>query len=163
LFDKEGPLEHASHAVLAFVVLSWWRRGRRSAPARGGAAFWALVLAEELDWGAVLGIPLSPFERQNLHNALQGAAYMVFGAAVLAWFGLPRIPMARGVQWSGHPDAPPPWASWVVLALAPVGVVNNILWPELAPNLQELEELVLYTVAAILGARWWRGDPTRAA
>jgi hypothetical protein len=59
------------------------------------AAFLALLLAEELDWGAVLGWPAlglrieAVLGHRNLHNSLRGASYLLFALPLALHFAAP--------------------------------------------------------------------------
>src|SRR5688572_14611872 len=105
LLAKEGPVEHASHLVLLLAVLAWTALAvRRRRPARLlaalAAAFLALVLAEELDWGAVYGwggisqAVAGVFGHRNMHNAARGASYLLFAAPLAAFFAWPAHALA---------------------------------------------------------------------
>jgi hypothetical protein len=100
VFAKEGPCELLSHGLLLLATLAWaWLATR----VRGGArlralvmaAFLALLLAEELDWGAVLGWPAlglrieAVLGHRNLHNSLRGASYLLFGLPLALHFAAP--------------------------------------------------------------------------
>lgn len=101
---KEGPVEHASHLVLLLAVAAWIAlaartRGRSRLLAAVLAAFLALVLAEELDWGAVYGWPgpgeavARVFGHRNMHNAARGSSYLLFAAPLAAFFAWPAAPL----------------------------------------------------------------------
>ncbi|MCY1007659.1 hypothetical protein OV079_19310 [Nannocystis pusilla] len=98
LLAKEGPAEHASHAVLAAAVVAWLlasRPGGRAVPL-AMAGFLALVLVEEIDWGSVYGWPAvgervaAVFGHRNMHNAARGSSYLLFALPLAAYY------LARG-------------------------------------------------------------------
>ena len=75
------------------------------------AGFLALVFMEEIDWGAVYGVPQlaiglrQVFGNTNMHNALSGASYMLFALPVGAYFLLPfskRPAAARVIEELGE-------------------------------------------------------------
>jgi hypothetical protein len=153
---KEGPVEHASHAVLLLAALAWARLAARPAPARWLAAamagFLALVLAEELDWGAVYGLP-GPGPRlqallghRNMHNAARGSSYLLFAAPLALYFARARGPLAA--------------APGERLAFAAVGalfILGNLTpWEREA---QELLEAVLYALLLVVAVRLSRTPP----
>ncbi|MFY0541503.1 hypothetical protein [Nannocystis pusilla] len=98
LLAKEGPAEHASHAVLAAAVVAWTlasRAGGRAVPL-AMAGFLLLVLVEEIDWGSVYGWPAvgervaAVFGHRNMHNAARGSSYLLFALPLVAYY------LARG-------------------------------------------------------------------
>ncbi|HEY0135271.1 MAG TPA: hypothetical protein VGB85_14400 [Nannocystis sp.] len=157
LLAKEGPVELASHVVLLTAVLTWlalaWRTGgadRLRAALMTG--FLALVLAEELDWGGVLGLPAiglrldAAVGHRNLHNASHGASYLLFGLPLLLHFAAP----AR--MHGGLAPVADERAACFAVALA------FIAW-NLGPwesHAQELLEGVLYSLLLAAGVRLMR-------
>ena len=151
---KEGPVEHVSHAVLAVALIGW---GLRSVRRRGVAiavALWcAVVLAEELDWGGVYGVHaiadlwIAAVGRPDLHNAWGGASYLLFGVPIL---GL----LALGFWERGGLMRCDALALAVIVGASLVGTVSS---EAIEPILDEVSELSLYGVLAVIG---WRPTPT---
>lgn len=151
---KEGPVEHASHAVLLLAVLAWSalavrRRGRDRLLALALALFLALVLAEELDWGAVYGwggageALARVFGHRNMHNAARGGSYLLFAAPLALWFAWPRARLAPTVG-----------ERLAFLVLAAAFVAGNLTaWERQA---QELLEALLYALLLAIGLRHLR-------
>ena len=153
---KEGPIEHVSHAVLAVALVGW---GVAAVRARGwarGLAFalasWcAVVLAEELDWGAVYGVHtianawIALFGRPNLHNAWGGGSYLLFGVPILGLIALgwrERCGVGRG-------DAV---ALGVIIGASLLG---TWLAEAFEPLLDEVSEASLYLLLATMA---WRAE-----
>ena len=172
---KEGPVEHVSHGVLLLAVLAWSARtvevlrkpGGGDPHAQGtangvwlplGVALWmAVVLAEELDWGAVYGFnglagQLSRVAgRPDLHNAWSGASYLVFCIPVLVLAGLGLVGTKQGAQPNGVAlDRSDAAALIVVMA---VSFVGTLAWSAVEAQLDEVAELVLYGVLFWIAAR----------
>ena len=156
---KEGPAEHASHAVLAAAVVAWLAaRGTRRERAlmAAMAAFLALVLAEEVDWGAVYGWPTlgerfaAVFGHRNMHNAGRGASYQLFALPLVGYYLSPGTGYAWG-RWLGR-LRPTPDERAAFVAIAGLFALGNSApaWERAA---QELLELLLY---ALLLATGWR-------
>jgi hypothetical protein len=154
LLAKEGPVEHVSHVVLLAAVLAWlglaWRaRAWTRLRALGMAGFLALVLAEELDWGGVLGWPAvglrldAAVGHRNLHNASHGASYLLFALPLLLHFAAPA-------RWhDGLAPAADERAAFFAVALAFIAW-NLGPWESQA---QELLEGVLYALLLAVGVR----------
>lgn len=176
-FAKEGPSEHLSHAVLLGAVLAWSmfgareRRPRRSWPTFAMAAFLAVVLLEETDWGAVYGVQeLSAvvrtwFPKGNLHNAASGASYMLFAVPLLGYFLLPLSSGRLGRACVDAFGASVPGASerWVFVLVAflppPLTLVLSTRWER---ALDEMIELPLYGLMLSIAVRALRtSSPTR--
>lgn len=168
---KEGPLEHASHALLAGALLAWSiaaarargdarRRERRRALLL--ALYVLVVLGEELDWGAVYGIEALASEvralggRANLHNAWSGASYVLFALPALVLVGGEgwRRPRAR--------DRGPSRGDAIGLGVLAVSAVGGSLgWPQWEPELDEVVETLLYLSLLWMAVRpVRRGGPT---
>lgn len=156
---KEGPAEHASHAVLAAAAVAWAVAGR-SARARAltlaMAAFLVLVLAEEIDWGAVYGWPnvgeqiAAVFGHRNMHNAARGASYQLFALPLVGYY------MSPGTGWWGRPwwgrSQPTVDERAAFAAIAGLFLLGNMsaAWERAA---QELLELLLYALLLATGVR----------
>lgn len=154
LLAKEGPVELVSHVILLAAVLAWLAlvrrtRGRDRLRAALMAGFLALVLAEELDWGGVLGLPAiglrldAAVGHRNLHNATHGASYLLFALPLLLHFAAP----AR--MHGGLAPVADERAAFFAVALA------FIAW-NLGPwesHAQELLEGVLYALLLAVGVR----------
>lgn len=160
---KEGPVEHASHAVLAAAIIAWIaasRAGGGRAPKLAMAGFLALVLAEELDWGSVYGwTPVgervaASFGHRNMHNAVRGMSYQLFALPLMVYFLSPRT-----ARWSG-PVAPTTDERAAFVAVAGLFLASNTsaAWEGAA---QELLELLLYALLLATGARLARGQGRR--
>lgn len=166
LLAKEGPAEHASHAVLLAAALAWAgaaarARGRARAVAAALAAFLALVLAEELDWGAVYGAPAlglrvaAVFGHRNMHNAARGASYLLFALPLALYYLAPGTGAWRDRLAPTRDER---------LAFAAIGGLflagNQVAAAERAA--QELLELLLYALLLASGLRaraaWPRGQ-----
>lgn len=162
---KEGPVEHASHAVLAAATVAWTLAGRtgggRALPL-AMAAFLALVLAEEVDWGAVYGWTLlgervaAAFGHRNMHNAVRGASYLLFALPLLAYYLAPRTCFGAGAR------APTGDERAAFVAVAGLFFAGNMsaAWERAA---QELLELLLYALLLATGARLAATRTERAA
>lgn len=154
---KEGPAEHASHAVLAAAVLAWASAGRRGERALtlAMAGFLALVLAEEVDWGSVYGWPAlgqrvaAVFGHRNMHNAAHGSSYQLFALPLVGYY------MVLGTgRWSAR------WRRltatrderWAFVAVAGLFIAGNMsaAWERAA---QEVLELLLYALLLATGLR----------
>ena len=154
LLAKEGPVEFASHVVLLAAVLAWLALAwRASAADRLRAAlmagFLALVLAEELDWGGVLGVSAlglridAAVGHRNFHNATHGASYLLFALPLLLHFAAPARMHGRLAPVADER------AAFFTIALA------FIAW-NLGPwesHAQELIEGVLYGLLLAAGVR----------
>lgn len=156
---KEGPLEHMSHVVLAIGVVALWVRACRPVAMPGGRAAvcglalaFTVVLAEELDWGAVIGVHAIADRlhawtgRRNLHNAWHGGSYVLFAAPVLAI-------VALGLSRGGPARARPRMPGWLgpgpsdAVGLLVVGAASLLLTLALAawePQFDEVAELFAY-------------------
>lgn len=154
LLAKEGPAEHASHAVVAAAVVAWLlasRPGGRAVPL-AMAGFLALVLVEEIDWGSVYGWPAvgervaAVFGHRNMHNAARGSSYLLFALPLVAYY------MAPGTgRWLGR-ARPIRDERWAFAALGALFVAGNMsaAWERAA---QELLELLLYALLLATGLR----------
>ena len=152
LAAKEGPLEHVSHVVLAVALLGWIVRAARHRGVAIAVALWsALVLAEELDWGAVYGVRamadvwIELVGRPDLHNAWGGGSYVLFGLPIVVLIGL-------GVRGRGS-VSPHDAAGLVVIVVG--SVIGTLVSETIEPLLDEVSELSLYGVLAWMG---WRTD-----
>ncbi|MCY1053964.1 hypothetical protein [Nannocystis sp. SCPEA4] len=152
---KEGPAEHASHAVLAAAVVAWTLAGRaasRRAVPLAMAGFLALVLAEEVDWGAVYGWPAlgermaAAFGHRNMHNAGRGSSYLLFALPLVAYYMVPGTG-----RWLGR-TTPNRDERWAFAAVAGLFIAGNMVpaWERAA---QELLELLLYALLLATGVR----------
>lgn len=170
LAAKEGAIEGVSHVVLAVALVAWLARAvqaRRLPSVRWGlfamVLYCAVVLAEELDWGAAVGIDFvadrlrAATGRPDLHNAWGGESYVAFGLPLLA---------VAAAGWWGWPGARGPWPGpdrGDVQALALV-VVTSLAVTLLAPGWErafdEVAELALYLV--LLAMTRSRGIPAYA-
>lgn len=156
---KEGPVEVVSHAVLLVAVLAWllaaWRRHTRArALAVGVAVFCAVVLGEELSWGAELGVtmladPLSAATgRADFHNAWGGASYLVFAVPVVALVVIGIVASAQTLPLGIDRD------DAVALGLVGLAAIGGTLaWPSLEAQLDELSELALYVALTWIAVR----------
>ncbi|WAS97440.1 hypothetical protein [Nannocystis punicea] len=152
---KEGPAEHASHAVLAAAVVAWALAGRsagRRAVPLAMAGFLALVLVEEIDWGSVYGWTAAGervaavFGHRNMHNAARGSSYLLFALPLVGYY------LAPGTgRWLGR-LAPLRDERWAFAAVAALFVAGNMsaAWERAA---QELLELLLYALLLATGLR----------
>lgn len=154
---KEGPVEHASHVALLLALAAWIAlaartRGRPRLLAAVIAGFLALVLAEELDWGAVYGWPgpgeaiARVFGHRNMHNAARGSSYLLFAAPLAAYFVWPAAPLppTRGERLA--------FALLAALFLA----CNLTAWER---HGQELLEALVYAVMLAVAVRHLRPRP----
>jgi hypothetical protein len=157
LLAKEGPIEHASHVALAAAAIVWaqaaiGRTGRERALAAAFAGFCALVLAEEIDWGAVYGWPAlgerlaAVFGHRNMHNAGRGSSYLLFALPLVAYFLAPGTGLWRGRL---APVRDERCAFALIAALFFAGNLSAS-WERAA---QELLELLLYALLLAVG---WR-------
>ncbi|MCR9160202.1 MAG: hypothetical protein ACE37F_37230 [Nannocystaceae bacterium] len=153
--EKEGPVEAASAVVLLAAALGWGVvRTREGRGAAWVAAACAVVLAEELDWGAQLGLPwfAESFGVHNLHNGLGGASYLLFALPWVALFGAALWGRARP-RWL--PPRPDGYAFAAVAAVAAVSLALPTAWEQ---ALDELSELLLYVLLAVGGLRRSRAE-----
>lgn len=158
---KEGPVEQLSVVVLVANLIAWAIVVRRTRPVDRWAlvmlVFTALVVGEELDWGAVLGATRlgdalrGAVGHRNLHNFGGGHGYLVFAivpavAVVAAWRGSTSVGSPR------RSDA-------IALGVAALPTVLSAwLWPAWSDELDELGELAVYV--ALVG--WSIGAVSRA-
>jgi hypothetical protein len=163
LLAKEGPIEHASHVALATAALLWaLAAGRREGGERALAAvmagFCGLVLAEEIDWGAVYGWPAlgerlaAVFGHRNMHNAARGSSYLLFAAPLAGYF------LAPGTALRPGPLAPIRDERRAFALIGALFFAGN-LSASYERAAQELLELLLY---ALLLAVAWRVARARA-
>ncbi|MCX4241108.1 hypothetical protein [Paraliomyxa miuraensis] len=159
LAAKEGPLEHLGHGLLLVALVGW---AVAAARARGAdrrrerglcmalVATCALVLGEELDWGAVYGVTAgaealhTALGHQNLHNAWRGASYLLFSLPVVLLVGV--VGWRRGDALGRLPQRRD------ALGLGLLGVASVVgAWggPRWEPVLDEVVETILY-----LGLSW---------
>lgn len=149
---KEGPVEHASHVILLLAALAWLALTARTWFAALVALFLALVLAEELDWGAVYhwrgpGEAIArTFGHRNMHNAARGSSYLLFAAPLAAYFAWPRTPL------------PPTRSDRLAFLLVAILFLacNLTAWER---HGQELLEALLYTLMLAIAARHSRARP----
>lgn len=157
LLAKEGPVEHASHVVLASAALSWARAAmRREGGERALAAalsgFAALVLAEEIDWGAVYGWPplgerlAAVFGVRNMHNAARGGSYLLFALPWCLYF------LAPGTALRPGPLAPIRDERCAFALIGALFFVGN-LSAQYERAAQELLELLLYALLLAVAVR----------
>lgn len=157
---KEGPCEIVSHVVLGAAIVGF---GAAAVQARPPARAWALalvaiactvVLGEELDWGAVLGVRLlaDPLERglgsANVHNAARGHSYVLFAIAapVVAMVALGRGAWAE--RWRARLGRCAPSKDDGVAVLVVLGVALGvaILAPRWDAVVDEVAELLGYGI-----------------
>jgi hypothetical protein len=160
---KEGPIEHASHVALAAAAVAWaraatGRTGGERALAAALAGFCALVLAEEIDWGAVYGWPAlgerlaAVFGHRNMHNAGRGSSYLLFALPLGVYFLAPGTGMRPG------PLAPVRDERCAFALIGALFFAGNLSasWER---AVQELLELLLYGLLLAVG---WRVARARA-
>ncbi|HEY8379818.1 MAG TPA: hypothetical protein VIK91_25180 [Nannocystis sp.] len=164
LLAKEGPVEHASHAVLAAAIVAWGlagrERGARALPLVM-AAFLALVLAEEVDWGAVYGMTAIGervagwFGHRNMHNAVHGTSYLLFALPLVGYYLSPGTGSRLGARGPTRDERA------AFAAIAGLFLVGNMFaaWEREA---QELLELLLYALLLGTGVRLGRVVAGRA-
>lgn len=150
LCAKEAAAEAVGQAILLVAALGWGLiRGRDGTGALWVAAACAVILAEELDWGAQFGFTalVDLVGVPNLHNGLGGASYLLFAAP---WVLLYAAAL-RGVS---RPTWVPPRLDGVAFGLvvltAGISVVLPNVWEQ---ALDELSELMLYVLLAVGGTR----------
>ncbi len=148
--SKEGLAEVVAQVFLLVAVLGWaWIRTRDGAGAGWVALAGAVVLAEELDWGAQLGwtAVVELVGTPNLHNAFGGASYLVFAVPWVVLYGA----ALRGVA---SPAWVPPRLDGVAFGLvvltAGLSLLVSNAWEQ---ALDELSELMLYVLMAASGTR----------
>lgn len=147
---KEGPAEAAGQVILLGAALGWavvrTREGRGAAWIAAGCA---VVLAEELDWGMQLGVPLFAefFGVHNLHNSLHGATYILFALPWVYLFGAALLGKTKPRWIPPRPDA---FAFAIVVCVAGVSLALPSIWEQ---ALDELSELLLYVLLAVSGMR----------
>jgi hypothetical protein len=158
---KEGALEWMSHALLVVDVLVFALASyrHRSAAVAALAGFTMLVLAEELDWGAELGVrgierPLRALSGDgNLHNRWSGHSYLLFAAPVFAYFALalPRV----STYARRHLGVATPSRTEGLAFLSMIGVVVllAVLMPSWEGERDELIETILYALMLAIGIR----------
>lgn len=99
---KEGPIEHASHAVLGLSALAWtiaaaWITERRLV-ALALALIALVLLLEETDWLGLYGLEdgaralRAGLGRPNLHTAGAGRGYPFFVVPLVLFFTAPHLP-----------------------------------------------------------------------
>jgi hypothetical protein len=160
---KEGAVERASVGVLLAMGAAWgfvlWRSRARDPWAIAMLAFAILVVGEELDWGAVVGVGgvgealQGAVGHRNLHNFAGGHGYLLFAIvpAVAVVAALRRAP-SRYVGAPTRADA-----IGLVVAAVPT-IASALAWPRWADELDEFGELVVYV--ALFG--WSIGATGRA-
>ena len=153
---KEGAIEQLSHVVLAFAIVAWAARARTRPrwPAVTAACLLAITLAEELDWGAELGLAAiataleATVGATNLHNAAHGGAYVLFAVPWALWAALPWAPERWRAAVTPHDPS-----RATALALAVVALASAFALLAAQPwerALDEVNEAILYM--ALLGA-----------
>jgi hypothetical protein len=151
---KEGAIEVVSHAVLAGGIAAWALRSRVRPrwPAVAMALVLAVVLGEELDWGAHLGVPAiaDALTRAggapNLHNAWLGASYLLFAAPFCAWFSVPFVPERWRARLQPHvPSRGEAFAFGLIAAVAIASMLVPAAWEG---ALDEIDETLLYGLVA---------------
>jgi hypothetical protein len=151
---KEGSLEAAGEALLVAAVVGWlfaaWE-------ARGDARRFercvcigllltcAIVLGEELDWGGALKAVIG---RPNLHNAWEGASYMLFALPVVLLVGV--VGWRRG-DAPGRLPARRDAVGLALLGAASLG--GSLAWPAWELALDEAAETLLYAGLAWISLR----------
>jgi hypothetical protein len=164
---KEGACELVSHVVLAVALLGFAiavvrAKSRAHAWALGLVAIaCAVVLGEELDWGAVLGLRglADPLERglgsANVHNAARGHSYVLFALAspVLAAVAFGRGAWARRWQDRLGPWTPRPGDGAAALLVLVVALVVALAVPGWEAEIDEAAELLGYAVMAAIAVR----------
>jgi hypothetical protein len=153
---KEGAIEQVSHVVLALGIVAWATRARLRPrwPAVTAAALLAITLAEELDWGAELGLAAiaSALDDRvgapNLHNAAHGAAYALFAVPWALWAALPWAPERWRAAVEPHvPSRATSRALGIVALASGLALLAAQPWER---ALDEVNEAILYM--ALLGA-----------
>lgn len=144
---KEGAAEAAGQVVLLVAVAGWAViRTRQGAGAGWVALGCAVVLAEELDWGAQLGAH-ALVGVHNLHNGLGGASYLLFAVPWVVLYGV----ALRGVT---TPAWVPPRLDGVAFGIVGLTAGVSLLVPSAWEQaLDELSELMLYALLAVGGTR----------
>lgn len=147
---KEGAVEAGAQVVLLVAALSWALiRTRQGRGAAGVALGCAVVLAEELDWGAQLGFTglVGVLGAPNLHNGLGGGSYLLFAVPWALLYGA----ALRGVT---TPAWVPPRLDGVAFGLVVLTAGISLLLPTAWERaLDELSELMLYVLLAVGGTR----------
>lgn len=147
---KEGAAEASSQTVLLVAVAGWALVRTRQGAAAGWVALGcAVVLAEELDWGAQLGFTalVELMGVPNLHNGLGGASYLIFA---VPWVVLYAAAL-RGVE---SPRWVPPRLDGVAFGLVVLTAGISLFVPSAWERaLDELSELMLYVLLAVGGTR----------
>ena len=155
---KEGAIEQLSHVVLAFAIVAWASRARARPrwPALTAASLLVITLAEELDWGAELGIAAiaSALDERvgspNLHNAAHGAAYALFAIPWALWAALPWAPERWRAAVEPHvPSRATSLALGVVALASALALLAAQPWER---ALDEVNEAILY-IAILAAAR----------
>ncbi len=147
---KEGAAEASGQTLLLVATAGWALLRTRL----GGGAGWvalacAVILAEELDWGAQLGFT-ALVERvgiPNLHNGLGGASYLLFAAPWVLLYGA-ALRRVEAPAWV------PPRLDGVAFGLVAITAALSLLQPPAWERaLDELSELMLYALLAVGGTR----------
>lgn len=170
---KEGLVEELSHGLLIVAILLWIAgviRGPRRGSMAAGALFVAVLLGEEVDWGAVWGLKggLRAISGEvNLHNAWAGTSYLLFGLPLLWLYGPALFAGAEGgsasTRFGGRGPSTDEAQAFVLVALgATLAPFVGQTWE---PELDEFAELLLYvvllsTAARIAGLTDVRPEPT---
>ncbi len=147
---KEGPAEAAGQVVLLLATLGWaFVRTRQGAGARWVAVACAVVFAEELDWGAQLGLTavVDTLGVANLHNGLGGASYLLFAVPWVLLYGAALRGMTTPAWLPPRLDGV---AFGLVVLTAGISVLVSSTWEQ---ALDELSELMLYGLLAVGGTR----------
>ncbi|EDM80090.1 hypothetical protein PPSIR1_20724 [Plesiocystis pacifica SIR-1] len=154
LLAKEGAVEQASHAVLVVAILAYAvvaLRSRRPL-ALSLCAFLAVVLLEELDWGAIYAAKdvSSAFQARtgdvNFHNRWGGHSYLLFVLPVPLYGLLPFYParLREPLERALGPAAPDRDAAAALLAGAGLMLLGLAVMSQREQQLDELNELVVY-------------------
>jgi hypothetical protein len=150
VFAKEGPGEHIGHVLLAAIVALLGIVAVRHRWALLIAAFFVIVLGEELDWGGVY----AGARHGNFHNAWGGASYLIFALPVVAYFALALVPRTRAVlvRMLGPATPAPPEAA-AAIAVGAISLGATLGLPSHEPAMDEASELALYLLVLLIGAR----------
>lgn len=158
---KEGFVEELSHGLLIVALLLWIAgvvRGPRRGSMAAGALFVAVLLGEEVDWGAVWGLQgaLRAITGElNLHNAWAGTSYLLFALPLLWLYGPALFAGADGgstsARFGGRGPSADEAQAFVLVALG--AALAPFIGQAWEPELDEFAELLLYVVLLSTAAR----------